>query len=65
MTKHTLIYHRFRGWTLEDLDCRYCLYYGGKKDGEIVCLTPECVCKKELREALERERNENGNQNQS
>ena len=58
-TKYTKIYNRFKGYTLSDLDCKYCLYYGGRKKGEVVCLTPECVCKEELREALKRERTEN------
>lgn len=38
--------------------------YGGRKKGEVNCLAEECVCKEELQEALRRERNENGSQNQ-
>ena len=49
---------------MADCDCKYCLYYGGRKKGEVNCLAEECVCKEELQEALRRERNENGGQNQ-
>ena len=28
MKNNTKIYNRFKGVTLEDCDCRYCLYYG-------------------------------------
>ena len=28
MKNNTKIYNRFKGFTLEDCDCRYCLYYG-------------------------------------
>lgn len=51
-------------YTVADCDCKYCLYYGGRKKGEVNCLAEECVCKEELQEALRRERNENGGQNQ-
>ncbi len=54
MAKH--IYDKWQGYTVEDCDCKYCLYYGGRKDGEIVCLVAECVCKEELKEAARRER---------
>ena len=32
------IYDRWPGYTVEDCDCRYCLYYGGRKGGEVNCL---------------------------
>jgi hypothetical protein len=54
------IYNRWQGYTLADCDCKYCLYYGGQRKGEINCLADECVCKAELREAALRERSENG-----
>lgn len=58
------ILSRWKGYTVEDCDCRYCLYYGGGRKGNIKCLAEECVCKEELKEALEREKRTNGNQNQ-
>ena len=56
MAKH--IYDRWQGYTVADCNCRYCLYYGGRKDREVNCLAPECVCKAELKEAVYRERKE-------
>ena len=47
--------NKWRGYSVADCDCRYCLYYGGRKDGEVNCLAEECVCKAELKEALLRE----------
>ena len=58
MAKRVL--NKWRGYTVADCDCKYCLYYGGRKKGEVNCLAEECVCKEELQEALRRERNENG-----
>ena len=29
---------------LADCDCRYCLYYGGRRKGKVTCLADECVC---------------------
>ena len=58
MAKRVL--NQWRGYTVADCDCKYCLYYGGRKKGEVNCLAEECVCKEELQEALRRERNENG-----
>lgn len=55
---------KWTGYTEADLDCVLCQYYGGISEGEIRCLMQECVCKEELREALRRERIDNGNQNQ-
>ena len=45
------IYNKFKGYTLEDCDCRYCLYYGGRRKGKITCLADECVCADEIRQA--------------
>ena len=61
---YTRIYNRWQGYTVADCDCTFCLYYGGRRGGEIQCLVPECVCKEELREALRRERSKNGSKNQ-
>ena len=40
--------HRFAGYTAEDCDCRYCLYYvaRGKK-----CILEECCCIEERTKA--------------
>lgn len=63
MKGNTRIYNKFSGYTLEDCDCRYCLYYGGKRKRNIICLADECVCKEEIREARRRERRKNGSKN--
>lgn len=59
------IYDRWPRYTVEDCDCRYCLYYGGKRHGIIRCLVDECICKEELRIAVakERRRLKNGSKN--
>lgn len=54
MKKNTKIYNKFTGYTLEDCDCKYCVYYGGKKKGKIICLTEKCCCKEEKAEAVRR-----------
>ena len=46
------IYNKFKGYTLEDCDCRYCLYYGGRRKGKVICLADECVCADEIRQAF-------------
>ena len=51
-------YQRWTGYTIEDCDCRYCVYYGGKRDGEIRCLVDECVCKEELKSIARKEKAE-------
>ena len=53
MKNNTKIYNRFKGFTLEDCDCRSCLYYGGRRKGEVNCLADECVCADEIRQANE------------
>ena len=50
------IYDRWPGYSVEDCDCKYCLYYGGSKGGEVNCLLDECCCKEELMEAIVREK---------
>ena len=62
MAKYVL--QKWKGYTVADCDCKYCLYYGGMFQKEVQCLAAECVCKEELKEALRRERMKNGNQNQ-
>ena len=54
------ILNKFKGYTLDDCDCKYCLYYGGKRKGKINCLAEKCVCEEEIKHAKEaycRERN--------
>lgn len=61
------IYNKWRGYSLADCDCQYCLYFGGRKKGERICLSEKCVCLDEIAEAIEREgreRKDNGGQNQ-
>ena len=67
MENNTKIYNRFKGFTLEDCDCRYCLYYGGRGKGKVNCLADECICADEIRQAKERDRRErsfNGSKDQ-
>ncbi len=45
MKRNTKIYSPFKGYTLEDCDCRYCLYYGGKRRRRVLCL-PMCASAK-------------------
>ena len=59
MAKRVL--NQWRGYTAADCDCKYCLYYGGRKKDEVNCLAEECVCKEELQEALRREKCRRGN----
>ena len=46
MKYNTKIYNRFKGFTLEDCDCRYCLYYGGRRKGKVNCLADESIVPK-------------------
>ena len=62
MAKHIL--KRWQGYSIADCDCKLCLYYGGRRRGEVQCRVEECVCKEELREALRRERRPDGSKNQ-
>ena len=59
------ILNRWRGYTVADCDCKYCLYYGDKRHGEVKCLADECVCKEELKAAARRERMNNGSKDKS
>ena len=52
------IYNKFKGYTLEDCDCRYCLYYRGRRKGKVFCLADGCVCADEIRKAKENSRRE-------
>lgn len=61
MKQYTRIYNKFKGYTLADCDCKYCVYYGGKRKGKIICLTEKCVCSEEIREAAKRECGERRN----
>ncbi len=63
MKQTTRRYNKFSGYSLEDCDCRYCLYYGGKRKRRVICLADECVCKEEIKKARRRERNKNGSKN--
>lgn len=63
MKNNTKIYNRFQEYTLEDCDCRYCLYYGGRRKGKITCLADNCVCKEEIKETRRRERMRYGSKN--
>ena len=40
---------RWQGYTPADCDCKYCVYYGGKKNGNVICLADTCVCSDEIR----------------
>ena len=53
------ILNRWKGYSVADCDCKYCLYYGGKRHGKVKCLADECVCKDELKAAARRERMNN------
>lgn len=54
-------------FTLEDCDCKYCLYYGGRKNRKDICLAPDCVCKDEIeiakRLAAQKEAENRGSEN--
>ena len=59
------ILNRWKGYSVADCDCKYCLYYGGKRPGEVKCLADECGCKEELKAAARRERMNNGSKDKS
>lgn len=52
MGQNTRIFNRFTGYSLKDCECRFCLYYGGKRKG---CALPQCCCEEER--ALAQEKN--------
>lgn len=51
MKPNVRVLHRFRGYTVKDCACVYCLYYGGKKTG---CTLKRCCCELERRQAAAR-----------
>lgn len=55
------VLNKFKGYTLADRDCKYCLYYGGKRKGKINCLAEKCVCEEEIKHAKEAYRRERNN----
>ena len=55
------VLNKFKGYTLADCDCKYCLYYGGKRKGKINCLAENCVCEEEIKHAKEAYRRERNN----
>ena len=63
MKQTTRRYNKFSGYSLEESESRYCLYYGGKRKRRIICLADEGVCKEEIIKARRRERNRNGSKN--
>lgn len=58
MRNNTKIYNCFKGYALEDCDCRYCLHYGGRRKHRVICLADACVCTEEIEQAKERYRRE-------
>ena len=56
MKNNTKIYNKWQGYTLVDCDCRYCLYYGGKRKSKVICLADSWGCKEEIKESRRRER---------
>ena len=55
------VLNKFKGYPLDDCDCKYCLYYGGKRKGKINCLAEKCVCEEEIKHAKEAYRRERNN----
>ena len=49
---------RWHGYTPADCDCKYCVYYEGKKNGNVICLAATCVCSDEIRHAKQAYRRE-------
>lgn len=56
MKNNTKIYNKFEGYTLEDCNCKYCLYFSGRRRGKVKCLVGKCVCKEEIEAARRKER---------
>lgn len=48
MNKTKKIINKWKGYYIEDCECAFCLYYGGKKQG---CKLKKCCCKNEKQEA--------------
>ncbi len=56
MKNNTKIYNKFEGYTLEDCNCKYCLYFGGRRRAKVKCLAGKCVCKEKIEAARRKER---------
>ena len=52
MNGSTQIYNRFKGYTVEDCSCKYCLHY---VRANVPCPLEVCCCEEERKEAVERE----------
>ena len=50
---YTKIYNRFKGYTVEDCDCIFCLHYDDVKKR---CPLPKCCCEEERAQAIGREK---------
>jgi len=48
MNRNTRYVNRWEGYYLDDMECRWCLHYQGRKRG---CKLNECCCEDEKREA--------------
>lgn len=42
--------------SLADLDCKLCLYYGGRSPKKPSCLLEKCCCEEEINQAKRREK---------
>ena len=49
---------RWQGYTPADSHCKNCVYYGGKKNSNVICLADTCVCSDEIRHAKQAYRRE-------
>ena len=47
-------------FSLEDLDCKLCLYYGGMDQKVPICLAEKCCCLEEREAAKRRKRRRGG-----
>ena len=56
MKSNARVVNRFKGYSVEDCSCKYCLYYAGKGKP---CPLAVCCCKEERAEAIKRERRQN------
>ena len=52
MNGNTRIYNRFKGYTVEDCSCIYCLHY---VRANVPCPLETCCCEEERWEAIKRE----------
>ena len=53
MKSNARVLGRFKGYSLEDCECKYCLYYAGKKNP---CPLETCCCENERNEAIKQEK---------